>query len=67
MELGVVVLPTDKSAPVDQLAVEIESRGLGSLYVGGDRTHVPAIRTTPFPGGGEVPDGYSRTLDPFSP
>ena len=65
MELGIVVLPTDKSAPIDQLAVEIESRGLGSLYVGGDHTHIPAIRTTPFPGGGDIPEEYCRTFDPL--
>jgi len=65
MELGIVVLPTDKSAPIDQLAVEIESRGLGSLYVGGDHTHIPGIRTTPFPGGGDIPEEYCRTLDPL--
>jgi probable F420-dependent oxidoreductase len=65
MDIGIVTLPTDRSAPVTDLAREIEARGLASLYVGGDHTHVPAQRTTPFPGGGEMPDEYTRTVDPI--
>jgi probable F420-dependent oxidoreductase len=65
MEIGIVTLPTDRSAPVHDLAAAIEARGLASLYVGGDHTHIPVRRTTPFPGGGELPDEYTRTLDPI--
>jgi probable F420-dependent oxidoreductase len=65
MDIGIVVLPTDRSAPIAELAREIEVRGLASLYVGGDHTHVPARRTTPFPGGGDLPDEYTRTLEPI--
>jgi probable F420-dependent oxidoreductase len=65
MEIGIVTLPTDQSAPIDQLAAAIEVRGLASLYVGGDHTHIPVRRATPFPGGGELPDEYTRTLDPI--
>lgn len=65
MDIGIVVLPTDQSAPIGDLAREIESRGLASLYVGGDHTHIPAVRTTPFPGGDELPDEYTRTFDPI--
>ncbi|TML09124.1 MAG: TIGR03619 family F420-dependent LLM class oxidoreductase [Actinobacteria bacterium] len=65
MEIGIVTLPTDKSAPITDLAAAIEARGLASLYVGGDHTHIPVRRTTPFPGGGELPDEYTRTVDPI--
>jgi probable F420-dependent oxidoreductase len=65
MDIGIVVLPTDLSAPVAQLAHEVESRGLASLYVGGDHTHIPAARATPFPGGSDLPDEYTRTYDPI--
>lgn len=65
MEIGIVVLPTDRSAPITDLAQAVEERGLASLYVGGDHTHIPAVRTTPFPGGDELPDEYTRTLDPI--
>jgi probable F420-dependent oxidoreductase len=65
MDIGIVTLPTDRSALVHELAIAIEARGLGSLYVGGDHTHIPARRSTPFPGGGELPDEYTRTVDPI--
>jgi probable F420-dependent oxidoreductase len=65
MDIGIVVLPTDLSAPIDQLAREVEARGLASLYVGGDHTHIPAARVTPFPGGSDLPDEYTRTYDPI--
>jgi probable F420-dependent oxidoreductase len=65
MDIGIVTLPTDRSAPIVDLAREIEARGLASLYVGGDHTHIPVSRSTPFPGGGELPDEYTRTLDPI--
>ncbi|MGV0802560.1 LLM class flavin-dependent oxidoreductase, partial [Mycolicibacterium elephantis] len=28
-------------------------------------THIPASRQSPYPGGGELPSVYYRTLDPF--
>jgi probable F420-dependent oxidoreductase len=67
VKLGIVVLTTDESAPIDVLAREIESRGLDSLYFGGDHTHVPVSRESPFPGGGdpEMPEEYTRTYDPL--
>jgi probable F420-dependent oxidoreductase len=67
MKLGIVALTTDQSVPIDVLAREIESRGLNSLYFGGDHTHVPVSRTSPFPGGGdpEMPEEYKRTYDPL--
>ena len=65
MNIGIVTLPTDLSAPITELAVAIEARGLASLFIGGDHTHIPVARTTPFPGGGPLPDEYTRTLDPI--
>ena len=64
MHLGVVVLPTDRSAPVDALAVAAEERGLESLFVG-DHTHIPASRASASPLGGELSDEYRRIHDPF--
>jgi probable F420-dependent oxidoreductase len=65
MDIGIVVLPTDTSARLDDLAVAAEERGLTHLYAGGDHTHVPAARTTPFPGGDELPEEYKHTYDPL--
>ena len=55
MDIGLVTLPTDTSARFDELAVAAEERGFTHLYAGGDHTHIPASRTTPFPGGGDLP------------
>src|SRR5512145_1601917 len=65
MDIGIVTLVTDQSASVVDLARAIEERGLASLYLGGDHTHIPLSRTTPFPGGGDLPDEYTRTVDPI--
>ena len=64
MEIGIICLPTDRSAPVADLAVAAEDRGFSSLFQG-DHTHIPSRRTTPFLAGGDLPDEYSRLVDPF--
>ena len=64
MDLGVTIFLTDRSIAPDQLARELEARGLASLYVP-EHTHIPVGRKTPYPMGGELPDEYKRTLDPF--
>ena len=65
MDIGIVVLPTDTSARIDELAIEAEDRGLTHLYVGGDHTHIPVNRVSPFPGGSDLPEEYKRTYDPL--
>jgi probable F420-dependent oxidoreductase len=64
MKYGVFIFPTDYSIRIDELARELEQRGLESLFVT-EHTHIPASRRTPFPGGGELPKEYVHTLDPF--
>jgi probable F420-dependent oxidoreductase len=64
MKFGMVYLPTDRSAPLHQLAVAVEERGFGVLLVG-DHTHIPARRTTPFIAGDVLPEEYYRLVDPF--
>lgn len=63
-KIGLVNLPTDRSAPLHQLAVAAEERGFGALLVG-DHTHIPARRTSRFIAGDVLPDEYYRLLDPF--
>jgi probable F420-dependent oxidoreductase len=65
MDVGIVVIPSDQSAPITDLARAVEERGLGSLHVGGDHTHIPVRRTTPFPVAGELPEEYKRSIDPI--
>jgi probable F420-dependent oxidoreductase len=65
MRLGVTIFATDRSVGPAELAVEVEARGFGSLYVP-EHTHIPASRQTPAPTGDEVlAEEYARTLDPL--
>jgi probable F420-dependent oxidoreductase len=61
---GVTTFVTDRSMGPVELARAAEERGLDSLFVP-EHTHIPTSRATPWPGGGELPEEYRRTLDPF--
>lgn len=61
---GITMFPTDKAIQPVELAVAIEERGLDSLFFP-EHTHIPTSRITPFPGGGDLPEMYWRTHDPF--
>lgn len=63
MKIGVMIFATDQTMPMHQLAPEIEARGFESLWVT-EKTHVPVSRRTAWPGG-ELPEWYLRTSDPF--
>jgi probable F420-dependent oxidoreductase len=64
MQFGITMFPTDQSIRPDDLAREVESRGFESLWFP-EHTHIPTERRTPYPNGGELPEEYKRTLDPF--
>ena len=64
MHVGLITLPTDQSAPIADVAQAAEERGFYALFQG-DHTHIPSRRTTPFIAGGDLPDHYSRLVDPF--
>jgi probable F420-dependent oxidoreductase len=64
MDVGALIFPTDKTIRPDRLAVALEGRGYESLWVA-EHTHIPLTRKTPYPAGGELPDFYKRTMDPF--
>jgi probable F420-dependent oxidoreductase len=64
MDIGVTLFVTDQSIRPDVLAREVEDRGLESIWYP-EHTHIPVSRRTPYPGGGELPKMYRRTLDPF--
>src|SRR5262249_5385998 len=55
---------TDRSIRPDDLAREVEARGLESMFVP-EHTNIPSSRITPYPGGEPLPEEYRRTLDPF--
>ena len=64
MKFGIAVFPTDDAADPATIAKLVEERGFESLFFP-EHTHIPVSRRTAFPGGGELPSQYSRTLDPF--
>ncbi|MFJ9031604.1 LLM class F420-dependent oxidoreductase [Streptomyces sp. NPDC102274] len=64
MKFGVSTFITDQGIAPIALGRAIEERGLDSLFLA-EHTHIPVDRRTPYPGGGELPEIYYRTLDPF--
>ncbi|MEV8568305.1 TIGR03619 family F420-dependent LLM class oxidoreductase [Streptomyces sp. NPDC051322] len=64
MRLSTTIFLTDLTVTPVRLARELEQRGFAGLYLP-EHTHIPVERTTPYPAGGELPDEYGRTLDPF--
>lgn len=64
MHLGVALFATDLTSDVRDVARAAEGAGFESLFLA-EHTHIPTSRRTPYPVGGELPDEYSRTLDPF--
>ncbi len=58
------MVPTDFSIGVMELGRATEEREFESLFLP-EHTHIPASRRTPWPAGGELPEEYRRTLDPF--
>jgi probable F420-dependent oxidoreductase len=64
MQYGITIFPTDYSMPMTELGPAAEERGFESLWVA-EHSHIPACRTSPWPGGGELPKMYYDTLDPF--
>jgi probable F420-dependent oxidoreductase len=64
MKFGISTFVNDDTIDPVSLARAIEERGFHSLVVP-EHTHIPASRESPYPGGGELPSVYYRTLDPF--
>jgi probable F420-dependent oxidoreductase len=64
MQYGVTIFPTDYSMPMAELGPAVEERGFESLWVA-EHSHIPVCRTTPWPGGADLPKMYYDTLDPF--
>lgn len=64
MRFGLTAFVTDGTMRPTDVARAAEDAGFTLLLVP-DHTHVPCARATPYPGGGELPEHYRRTLDPF--
>ncbi len=64
MKFGVFMFVTDYSIGPVELAKAAEERGFDSVWVP-EHTHIPTSRRTPWPGGGDLPEEYRHTMDPF--
>jgi probable F420-dependent oxidoreductase len=64
MKFGISTFVTDDGIDPVSLARAIEERDFASLVIA-EHTHIPASRESAYPGGGELPDVYYKTLDPF--
>lgn len=64
MHYGLNIFPTAYSVRMTELGPDAEERGFESLWVA-EHSHIPASRKTPFPGGGDLPQMYYDTFDPF--
>jgi probable F420-dependent oxidoreductase len=64
MKFGISTFITDQSIRPAPLGRALDERGFDSLFIA-EHSHIPVERRSPYPGGGELPDMYYRTLDPF--
>lgn len=64
VKFGISTFVTDDGIDPVSLATAIEDRGFDALVIA-EHTHIPASRESAYPGGGELPDIYYKTLDPF--
>jgi probable F420-dependent oxidoreductase len=64
MKFGIATFITDQGIRPVPLGKALEERAFDSLFIA-EHSHIPVDRQSPYPGGGELPDIYYRTLDPF--
>ena len=64
MRIATTIFLTDRTVSPVRLARSLEERGFSGLYLP-EHTHIPVSRDTAAPMGGELPEMYGRTLDPF--
>ncbi|GHB43766.1 LLM class F420-dependent oxidoreductase [Streptomyces cirratus] len=64
MRIATTIFLTDRTITPTRLARTLEERGFSGLYLP-EHTHIPVTRDTAAPMGGELPEEYGRTLDPF--
>ncbi|MGW1768668.1 TIGR03619 family F420-dependent LLM class oxidoreductase [Streptomyces sp. NPDC002073] len=64
MRIATTIFLTDLTITPVRLARELEERGFHGVYLP-EHTHIPVSRDSAAPMGGELPEQYGRTLDPF--
>jgi hypothetical protein len=64
MDFGAAMFFTDYSMSAGELGQALEARGFESIWAP-EHSHIPTLRATPFPQGGELPKKYYEAMDPF--
>jgi probable F420-dependent oxidoreductase len=64
MKFGFLAVNSAAGVGPGRLASEVEGRGYESIWVP-EHSHIPTNRRTPYPAGGELPDGYLHMMNPF--
>jgi len=64
MRFGYLGLNSVEGIRPDDLAKALEDRGFDSVWMP-EHSHIPTSRQSPYPAGGELPEGYWRMMDPF--
>lgn len=64
MHLGFSSMNTLRDPHPAELGRLLEERGFESLWYG-EHSHIPVCRTTPYIGGGELPQPYKEMMDPY--
>ncbi|MGW1894379.1 LLM class F420-dependent oxidoreductase [Streptomyces sp. NPDC002004] len=64
MKFGVSTFLTDQGIGPTSIGPALEERAFDSLFIA-EHSHIPVKRETPYPMGGDLPEIYYRTLDPF--
>jgi probable F420-dependent oxidoreductase len=64
MKFGISTFVTDDGIAPGLLGAAVEEHAFDSVFIA-EHTHIPANRRSPHPDGGELPEKYYRTLDPF--
>jgi probable F420-dependent oxidoreductase len=64
MKFGFFAMNSAAGIRPDRLAAELEGRGYDSVWMP-EHSHIPTSRRTPYPAGGELPDGYLNMMSPF--
>jgi probable F420-dependent oxidoreductase len=64
VRFGIATFVTDEGIRPAPLGRALEERGFDSVFLA-EHSHIPTSRESPYPGGGDLPRVYYRTLDPF--
>jgi probable F420-dependent oxidoreductase len=63
-EVALHYFATDRSMAVADFARAAAERGFDAVLLP-EHTHIPLNTKSPYPGGGDLPERYRRTLDPY--